>query len=62
MAMGEFKWTEERVDELIMLFKERPYMCLYNMKPREYRNRKTCTMDDIATALATIVARSLVQL
>ena len=31
MAMGEFKWTEERVDELITLFKERPYVCLYNM-------------------------------
>ena len=62
MAMGEFKWTEEKVDELIMLFKERPYSCLYNMKPREYRNRKTFALDNIATALSIIEARSLVQL
>ena len=63
MAMGEFKWMEERVDELITLFEEeRPYACLYNMKSREYRNRKIFALDDIATALAIIVARSLVQL
>ena len=62
MAMGEFKWTEERVDELIALFEERLYMCLYNMKPREYRNRKTLALGNIATALAIIIARLLVQL
>ena len=62
MAMVEFKRTEERVDELIMPFEERP--CLYNMKPREYfnRNKKTSALDDIATALTIIVARSLAQL
>ena len=59
MAMGDFKWTEERVDELTR-FEERPYVCFYNMKPREYRNRKTFALDDVATELATIVARSLV--
>ena len=58
MAMGEFKWVEERVDELITLFEERPYACLYNMKPREYRNRNTFSLDDIVTALAIIIARS----
>ena len=62
MAMGEFKWTEERVDELIMLFKERLYACLYNMKPREYRNIKTFALDDIVTVLAIVVALLLVQL
>ena len=53
MAMVEFKWTEERVDELNR-----------DMKPREYfnRNKKTSTLDDIATALTIIVARSLAQL
>ena len=60
--MGEFKWTEERLDELITLFEETTYACLYNMKPREYRNRKTFAFDDIATTLSIIVARSLVQL
>ena len=35
-------------------------MCVYNMKPREYLNRKTFAMDDVATVLAIIVARSLV--
>ena len=76
---GEFKWTEERLDELT-LFDERLYVCLYIMKPREYRNRregrqggdtvevtrgdtgetKTFAVDDVATALGIIVARSLV--
>ena len=59
--MGEFRWTEEIVDGLIVHFKERPYACLYNMKPREYRNMKTFALDDIATAFAIIVAPSLVQ-
>ena len=58
--MGEFKWMEERVDELITLFEERLYGCLYTLKPREYRNRKTLALDDIVTALAIIVAQSLV--
>ena len=57
MAIGEFKWTEERVDELIMFFKERPYV--YDMKPREYKNMKTFAVDDIATVLAIIVAQLL---
>ena len=56
---GEFKWTEERLDELT-LFDERLYVCLYIMKPREYRNRKTFAVDDVVTALGIIVARSLV--
>ena len=62
MAMVEIKWTEKRVDELVTLFEERP--CLYNMKPREYpyKNKKTSTLDDIATVLAIIVARLLLQL
>ena len=34
-------------------------MCLYNMKPRKYRDRKTFAVDDVATALGIIVARSL---
>ena len=59
--MGEFKWTEEIVDELT-LFGKRPYACLYNMKSREYRNRKTFVLDDVMTALSIIVVRSLVQL
>ena len=61
MTMEEFKWTEEIVDELT-LFEERLYACLYNMKSREYRNRKTFVLDDVATALSIIVVRSLVQL
>ena len=51
-----------RESRQIMLFEERLYACLDNMKPSEYRNKKTFALDDIATALAIIVARSLVQL
>ena len=50
---------EEKVDELIMLYEERPYACHYNMKPREYRNRKIFALGNIATALSIIVTRSL---
>ena len=59
---NDYEVMEERVDELIILFEERSYVCLYNMKSREYRNKKTFAMDDNATALAIIVARLLVQL
>ena len=47
---------EERVDELIVLFEERQYACLYNMKQREYRNRKTIAVGNIVTALVIIIA------
>ena len=34
MATVEFRWTEERVDNLIALLDEIP--CLYNTKLRDY--------------------------
>ena len=58
MAMGSSN-GRKRVDELT-LFEERLYVCLYNIKPRDYRKRKTFAVDNVATALAIIVARSLV--
>ena len=62
MAMGEFKWMEKRVNELKTLSKERLYTCLYNMKRREYRNRKTFALDNIGIVLVMIVAQPLEQL
>ena len=53
---NDYEVMEERVDELIILLEERSYVCLYNMKLREYRNKKTFGLDDNATALAIIVA------
>ena len=46
------KWTEERVDELIMLLEERP--CLYNTTLKDYfnRNSKRKALEEIATTLA----------
>ena len=37
MATVELRWTEERVDNLIALLEEKPY--LYNTKLRGYFNR-----------------------
>ena len=46
------KWTEERVDELIMLLEERP--CLNNTTLKDYfnRNSKRKALEEIATTLA----------
>ena len=46
------KWTEERVDELIMLLEERP--CLYNTTLKDYfnRNSKRKALEEIATTSA----------
>ena len=48
---GEFRWTEEKVDDLISLFEEKP--CLFKTKLKEYFNRgkKKKALEDIATAL-----------
>ena len=47
MATVELRWTEERVDNLIVLLDERP--CLYNTKLRDYFNRdKKKAVDEIA--------------
>ena len=61
MNMEEFKWMEDIiVDALITLFKKGLYVCLYNMRSREYRNRKTYPLDDTAAALAYCIAGLLV--
>lgn len=51
MAVSEYRWTEERVEELISLFEERP--CLYNTKAKDYFNRdkKKKALDEIAAVL-----------
>ena len=51
MATVEFRWTEERIEELIVLFEDRP--CLYNTKLKDYFNRdkKKKALDEIAAAL-----------
>ena len=50
MAPVEFRWTEERVDNLLVLLDER--LCLYNTKLRDYFYRdKKKALDKIATVL-----------
>ena len=47
----EFRWTDEKVEELITLFEEKP--CLFNTKLKDYFNRdkKKKALEEIATAL-----------
>jgi len=47
----EHHWTEERIDELISLFEDRP--CLYNTKSKDYHNRdrRKKAFDEIAATL-----------
>ena len=49
------KWTEERVDELIMLLEERPN--LYNTTLKDYfnRNSKRKTLEEIGQLLRLAV-------
>ena len=53
MEMSDYKWTEEKVDELITLYEARP--CLYDTKSKQYSNRdsRRKALAEIATALAT---------
>ena len=47
----EFRWMDEKVEELITLLEEKP--CLFNTKPKDYFNRdkKKKAHEEIATAL-----------
>ena len=58
MATLERRWTEERIDNLIMLLDERP--CLYNTKSKDYfnRDRKKKALDEIAAVLDITGKRS----
>ena len=50
MVTVELRWTEERVDNLIVLLGERP--CLYSTKLRDYFNRdKKKALDEITAVL-----------
>ena len=50
---SSFRWTDQRIDELITLFEDRP--CLYNVKSKNYFNRdlRRKALAEIGTALGT---------